>query len=155
MTLEDLSNASQAVAAVAVVASLVILILQNHQANILARAEAMRRQIEGLQDISRILFEAPGIADLWQRGTSNFDGLPTDDRIRFISFVTYTCRIWEGLHRQHLRGQLDDDLWQAHAQMLRDVQAMEGHKRVWSFASMCFRWPSRSSSKQTQHRASR
>jgi hypothetical protein len=138
VTLAELSDASQAVAAVAVVASLIIIILQNHQANILAREEAMRRQIEGLQTLSRVLFETPGMADIWERGTSDFDSLPNQERIRFLSFVAYTCRIWEALHRQHLRGQLDDDLWRSHVQMLRDVQGLEGHKRAWALRKHVF-----------------
>ena len=72
MTLADVSNASQAIAGGAVVVSLIILILQNHQANLLARAEATRRQIEGLQNISRMLLEAPGLAELWTRASRVF-----------------------------------------------------------------------------------
>ena len=138
MTLADVSNASQAIAGGAVVVSLIILILQNHQANLLARAEATRRQIEGLQNISRMLLEAPGLAELWTRGSSDFEGLPANDRVRFLAWVTYTLRIWEGLHRQHLQGQLDDDLWRAHVQMLRDVQAIDGHQRVWELRKHVF-----------------
>lgn len=62
ITLAEVSDASQAVAAVAVVVSLAILIRQNYEANILGRDEAVRRQIEGIQNISRELFEAPGLA---------------------------------------------------------------------------------------------
>ena len=39
MTLADVSNASQAIAGGAVVVSLIILILQNHQANLLAQVD--------------------------------------------------------------------------------------------------------------------
>jgi hypothetical protein len=138
MTLAQLSDASQAVAAFAVVASLIILILQNRQANILARQEAMRRQMEGVQNISRVIFETPGMADVWVRGTSDFKQLSGEDRIKFLAFVTYTHRIWEGLHKEHLRGQLDDELWQAHAQMLRSVQALSGVRHAWTLRKGIF-----------------
>jgi hypothetical protein len=138
MTLAQLSDASQAVAAVAVIASLAILILQNHQANVLARAEAMRRQIEGIADISRQLFEVPGLADVWARGTPDLNRLSNEERIRFLSFITYTHRTWEALHREHLRGHLEDDLWRAHAQMLRNVQALGGVKQAWALRKYVF-----------------
>ena len=138
MTLAQISDASQAVAAVAVIASMVILILQNRQTNILARDEAMRRQMEGIQNISRKIFEIPGLADVWGRGLSDFERLSNEDRIKFLGFVTYTHRIWEGLHQEYLRGQLDDGLWRAHAQMLRAVQAHSGVKHAWALRKHVF-----------------
>ena len=138
MTLAEVSDASQAVAAVAVVVSLAVLIRQNYEANILARDEAVRRQIEGIQNISRELFEAPGLADVWLRGTTDFEELSNVDRIKFLSFATYTFRIWEALHRQQLRGLLEDSVWSAHTKMLRDVQALSGLKRAWEIRKHVF-----------------
>lgn len=138
MTLAQIAEASQAVAAIAVVASLIILILQNHQANLLARDEAMRRQMEGIQNISRVIFETPGLADVWGRGTSNFESLSNEDRIKFLAFVTYTHRVWEGLHLEYLRGQLDDGVWRAHAQMFSAVQALSGVKEAWAIRKHVF-----------------
>lgn len=138
MTLAEISDASQAIAAIAVVASLVILILQNQQANALARNEARRRQMEGIQSISRAAFETPGLADVWARGTSDFQRLSSEERVRFMAFVTYTHRIWEGLHQEYLRGQLDEGLWHAHAQMLRDVQVLSGVKHAWNIRKHIF-----------------
>lgn len=138
MTLAQISDASQAVAAIAVVASLFILILQNRQANALNREEATRRQMEGIQNISRFLFETPGLADLWGRGISNFESLSSEDRIRFLTFVTYTNRVWEAMHQEFLRGQLDEGIWRAHERMLNDVQALSGVQIAWSLRKHVF-----------------
>lgn len=138
MILEDLSYLSQIIAAAAVIASLVILILQNYQAGRFARDTATRQQIEGLQNISRVIFETPGMADVWARGNAAFDELSNEDRVRFLAFVTYTHRIWEGLHATFARGQLDGALWRAHSQMLRDVQALQGTQRAWELRKHVF-----------------
>ena len=138
MTLSQISDASQAVAAVAVVASLVILILQNHQANILARDEARRRQMESIQNISRPLFESPGLADVWGRGASDFEELSSEDRIKFIAYLTYTHRLWEAMHQDHLSGKLDNDVWRSHAEMFRAVQALKGVKQGWAIRKHVF-----------------
>ena len=138
MTLSQISDASQAVAAIAVVTSLVILILQNREANLLKRDEATRRQMDGNQNILRALFEVPGMADVWARGTSNFEDLSHEDRIKFLAFVTYTHRIWEALYQEHIRGQLDDGIWRAHARMLRDVQALSGVEHAWAIRKHVF-----------------
>ena len=138
MTLAQISDASQAVAAVAVVASLIILILQNKQANTLAREEATRRQIEGVQDISRLLFQTPGMAEVWGRGIVDIDTLANEDKVRFIAFLTYSYRIWEGLLLQHRQGQIDDALWRSHIQLLADIKAFNGAKQVWALRKHIF-----------------
>ena len=138
MTLTQISDASQAVAAFAVVASLIILILQNRQANALKREEATRRQMEGIQNISRLIFETPGMADVWGRGISNFEALSNEDKIKFLTFVTYTHRVWEAMYQEFLRGQLDEGIWRAHARMLQDVQALSGVKLAWTLRKHVF-----------------
>lgn len=131
MTLEQIYELSQTLSSLAVVVSLYVLIQQNRQANQLARDTAMQHQVEGLQNISRALYETPGLADIWFRGCSSFDSLNAEDRVRFATFTTYTLRVWEGLQVQHTRGLIDHDLWTSHIKMLRDVQALSGSKAVW------------------------
>lgn len=70
------------------------------------------------------------MADIRARAASNFGGLLNEERVRCISLVACTCQIWEALHRQYLRGQLDDDLRRSHVKMLQDVQALDGFKRA-------------------------
>ncbi len=138
MTLEDLSYLSQIIAAAAVIASLIILIVQNYQAGQFARDSAVRQQVEGLQNISRVIFETPGLADIWARGSAAFDRLSNEERVRYLAFLTYTLRTWEGLHATFARGQLDGALWRAHAQMLRDVQVFQGAERGWALRKHVF-----------------
>jgi hypothetical protein len=131
MSLEQIYEISQTLASLAVVVSLVILIQQNRQANQLARDAAMRIQVEGLQEISRALYETQGLADVWHRGNTDLSSLSDADRVRYVTFLTYTLRIWEGLHAQQAQGKIDADLWRSHTQLLRSVQALSGAKAVW------------------------
>jgi hypothetical protein len=130
MTLEEIYYVGQTIAVVAIVGSLIVLIMQNREAHQLARDSALRHQIEGLQNISRLLFETPGMADVWVRGGAGLDKLSPEDRVKFMAYMTYTLRIWEGLHAQFLRGQLGDELWRVHAKQLRDVQEFNGVKQM-------------------------
>lgn len=138
MTLEDLSQWSQMVAAVAVIVSLIILIVQNYQAGRFARETALRQQVAGLENISRALYETPGLADIWARGNADFDQLTNEERVRYIAYLTYTLRIWEGLHVTFMRGQIDAAHWRPHTQMLRSVQDMAGPARVWELRKHAF-----------------
>ena len=138
MTLEYISYLSQTIAAVAVIVSLVILIVQNYQAARFARETAVRQQVEALQNISRALYETPGLADLWTRGNADFDQLSNEERVRYIAFFTYTLRVWEGLHLVFARGQIDAEHWRPHTQMLRSVQDLPGAERIWGLREHVF-----------------
>ena len=138
MTLEEIYYVSQSIAAIAIIGSLVALIGQNYASQKMTRDAAVRNQIEGLQNVSRALFETPGMADVWVRGLGSFDQLSNEDRVKFTAFVTYTLRIWEGLHAQFRHRQLDGDIWRGHILQLRDVQNFEGSKKVWELRRHAF-----------------
>lgn len=131
MTLEELAYISQIIGVVAVFGSLVILIVQIRAANQLAREAANNAQSAGLQEISRAIFEAPGMAGVWERGTRDLASLDDEERVRFIAFTTFSLRIWEGLHLQHLRGQVAEDLWNSHLRQLASIQKLPGFNDVW------------------------
>lgn len=131
MTLENVYYVSQTIAVAAILGSLIVLIAQLRQSNRIMRETAIQNQVEGLQDISRAIFETPGMADIWNRGTKDFSRLTDEERIRFVTFMTYSFRIWEGLHATYVRGEIDDELWRTHARLLRDIQPLEGVKGFW------------------------
>ena len=138
MSLEEIYYIGQTFAVISIVGSLIVLIFQMMQANRLARESARRDQVEGLQQMSRGLYETPGLAEIWGRANANFDELTEAERIRFITYVTYTLRIWEGLHAQYTDGQLNPEMWDVHVKNLRDVQELNGSKKVLSLRSHIF-----------------
>ena len=132
MTLEEIYYVGQTIAVVAIVGSLFALIAQNHAAQKLARDATVRNQIEGLQSISRALFETPDLANVWLRGIEGLEHLSSEDRIKFTAYVTYALRIWEGLHAQFRNGQLPEQVWTGHLEMLRGMQVLTGVRNVWA-----------------------
>ena len=138
MTLEEIYYVGQTMAAIAIIGSLVALIAQNHASQKMVRYAAVRNQVEGLRDISRALFETPGLADVWVRGLGGLDQLSNEDRVKFTTFITYTLRIWEGLHAQFRHRQLGEEVWRGHIRQLRDVQNFDGPKKVWELRRHAF-----------------
>ena len=138
MTLEEIYYIGQTIAVLLVFGSLVVLIVQVRKANQLAREAANHAQSEGLQAISRALFEATGMAGVWERGTRDLASLDDEERVRFIAFTTYTLRIWEDLHLQYLRGQVADDLWNSHLRLLSSIQNLPGFKDAWEIRRATF-----------------
>ena len=131
MTLEEIYYVGQTIAAVAIIGSLLALVAQNYAAQKMVRDAAVRNQVEGLQNISRALFESPGMADVWFRGIGGLDHLTDEDRVKYTAFYVYSLRIWEGLYEQFRHRQLGGEVWRGHIQQLRGVQAFEGVKNVW------------------------
>ena len=131
MTLEQIYYVGQTISAVAIIGSLLALIAQNYAAQKLVRDAAVRTQVEGLQNISRALFETPCMADVWFRGIGGLEGLSDEDRVKYTAFLVYSLRIWEGLYAQFQHRQLGGEVWRGHIQQLRDVQEFEGVKNVW------------------------
>ena len=138
MTLEGIYYVGQTIAVVAIIGSLIVLIVQNRQAHQLAVDTAVRHQIEGMQNISRSLFETPGLADIWRRGNMGLGHLVEEDRVRYLSFLTYTLRIWETSHAVFIKGDVVEALWISHTRQLRDVQDMEGVKQGWDMRRHVF-----------------
>ena len=130
MTLEEIYFVGQTIAAVAIIGSLFALIAQNYAAQKTARDAAARTQFEGLQNISRALFETPGMADLWVRGMSGIDHFSNEERVKYTAFYVWSLRIWEGLYAQLSRRQVDPAIWQGHVQQLRSTQEFEGVRAV-------------------------
>jgi hypothetical protein len=138
MTLEEIYYIGQTIAVLLVLGSLVVLIVQVRTANKLAREAANHAQSEGLQAISRALFEAPGLAGVWERGTRDLASLSNEERVQFVAFTTYTTRIWEDLHLQYLRGQVADDLWNSHLRLLSSIQQLPGFNDAWEIRRATF-----------------
>ena len=96
------------------------------------RDEAIRNHNEKHQSVSRALYENPQLADLWSRGSKNgLMSLTEAERAQFVNFYMYVLRVWEELYLQQRGGMMDNALWAANVQVLRDTYPMPGAKDVW------------------------
>ncbi len=131
MTLEEIGILSNIAAALAVMASLIFVGLQVRQANRMMKDAAVRHHAEQVQSISKVVFEVPGLSDLWFRGSAGIANLTPEERIRFVNFCTYTLRIWEQLYVQREQGLMDPEMWDANILILRDIHALPGVASAW------------------------
>ncbi len=145
MTLEDIYYVGQTVAVVAILGSLFAVITQLRQAtkqiksaHETARQTALRDQIEGLERMTRTIYETPGLAAVLLRGNQGLGGLSDEERLRYITFCTTAFRVWERLHVQYVAGQIDADLWTTHINELRAQASFQGAKEVWALRGSMF-----------------
>jgi len=132
MTLEAISQFVGIVANIAVIASLIFVALQVRMGVKMLRDEAIRNHNEKHQSVSRALYENPQLADLWSRGSKNgIESLTDGERAQFVNFYMYVLRVWEELYLQYRGGMMDNTLWAANVQILRDTYPMRGAMEVW------------------------
>jgi len=145
VSLENIYYIGQTVAVAAILGSLIVLILQVHHANKQAAAEnlaqrkrTMYQQINSLQEMTRTIYETPGLAEILLAGNHGLGRLQDGDRLRYITYCTTIYRIWENLHAQLESGQVDQALWDIHANELRNQLGFVGAREVWTFRKPMF-----------------
>ncbi len=139
MTLESMNTIIQMVANIAVIASLIFVALQVRMGVRMLRDAAVRNHNEKHQSISRAVFENPQLADLWVRGSQGgLASLSDAERAQFVNFYMYVLRVWEELFLQQRSGLMDNALWAANVQILRDTHQMRGAQEAWAVRKHLF-----------------
>lgn len=138
MTLEQIALVSQLVAAIGVIGSLIFVGLQVRQSNQMMRDSAIRHHAERIQSVSKAVFEVPDLARIWVKGGENLATLSPEERVRFINFYVYILRIWEQLHLQKQSGMMDEQMWEANVNILRDIHRLRGAAAAWEIRRHLF-----------------
>jgi hypothetical protein len=132
MSIETLSTVIHMIANIAVIVSLVFVALQVRMGVKMLRDAAVRNHNEKHQSVSRAVFENPQLAELWTRGSkSGLAALSDAERAQFVNFYMYVLRVWEELYLQHRSGAMDDALFAANVQILRDTHPTLGAREAW------------------------
>lgn len=130
MTLEDIYFIGQTIAVVAILGSLIALIIQMRQANRLARAAAVRTQLESLQTIVQAVYRTPGLAELIAKGNTG-QSLSEIERMQVTAYLTEAERTWEALFETYRNGLVDPELWEAHRKQARAFSRHPLNRAVW------------------------
>jgi hypothetical protein len=139
MTLESMNAIIQMIANIAVIASLIFVALQVRMGVRMLRDAAVRNHNEKHQSVSRAMFENPQLAELWVRGSRDGLAILTDaERAQFVNFYMYVLRVWEELFLQQRSGLMDNELWAANVQILRDTHQMRGAQEAWAVRKHLF-----------------
>ena len=73
----------------------------------------------------------PQLADLWARGTQDFESLTDGERIQMISAFTINLRSFQDAFYQAEAGRLDADVWQGIVNFYAAVLSTPGASRIW------------------------
>jgi hypothetical protein len=119
MSLEDLGNVGEFVAAVAVIASLVYLAVQIRQNTKALKASTHQSLIDSTLSYQALTLENPEVARIRLAGNRSFSELTEEDQYRFRAAMEMMFRLFENAFVQHGRGTLDDEGWHRYAEAVR------------------------------------
>lgn len=131
MTIEDISNLGQAVAAVATVLSLVFVGFQVRQHTRATRAASHNSVSNALNEINRLFAENADLSEIWIRGLDNRGALSAVEQWRFDSLLRAYMHVCETMFVQAQLGTGDASVHLAEENGIRTVMASSGPRDWW------------------------
>ena len=118
------------IGALAVVASLIYLATQIKTQIRESRIAAVRETTANLMEAYVPLQEAQ-MADVWARGSKDYDALTESERVQFVAFVNRYLRSLEGTFYQASEGLLDARIWAGIERHVGTVMSTPGVQQMW------------------------
>ena len=131
MTIADISNISQALAAIATVLGLVFVGYQIRQNTRATRAAAHHSVSDSLNEMNRMFAESADLTKIWLTGMQDRKALSPEDRWRFDSVMRAYMHVCETMFVQSELGSGDDSIRLAEEEGIRTVMASPGSREWW------------------------
>jgi hypothetical protein len=138
MSLEDLGNIGEFVAAIAVVISLVYLAIQIRQNTHSVRSSTFQAAIRDNTEIIDPLLRDPELNRIWYEGIRDFDSLSTEERRLFATYMTTALLRLENLVYQSRCGALDPESWEGTRGNFKNTFSQPGTRVWWKRARHIF-----------------
>ena len=113
MTLQDLGNIGEFIAAFGVIASLIYVGFQVRQNTRAMRAQIHENLTSGYLSIINTVAAHPTAFAKGLRSDSNFDELTDEEKVQYFGLIFGFFKHFEHMFVQHERGLIDDQAWEA------------------------------------------
>jgi hypothetical protein len=130
MTLEDLGNIGEFVAAIAVVVSLLYLAIQIRQNTRSVRTSTYQAVLDSSHRLNEHIAE-PRTERLYRLGRKDTSQLKEDELAQFKALVGSIAGFYEGLFLQHQHGAIDDDFFENRFSAFHHIICQPGVRAVW------------------------
>ena len=142
MTLEDLGNLGELIAAIATLGALIYLAMQIRQNSESVKLSAGQTILTSLNEALQSASSSPQQARVVILGQSDFDNLPEEEQIQFIVWLFGWFRVLEQAHHYNKKGILDEEIWGGHVnhtkQVMKGATAISWWSKRKSFFSSSF-----------------
>ena len=131
MTIEDISNISQALAAIATVLGLVFVGYQIRQNTRATRAAAHHNVSDSLNELNLMFAGNGDVTRIWLVGMQDRKALSAENKWRFDSVMRAYMHVCETMFVQSELGSGDDSIRLAEEEGIRTVMASPGPREWW------------------------
>ena len=132
MSLEDLGNIGELVAAIGVIISLIYLAVQIRQNSRWLRASLEQSITDSTNQTIQAAAASPQFSRVVLEGQERFEELTEDEQRQFALCAIGTFRIYEQAFHQFCSGNLSEEIWSGHEALLRMTLQSEAIRRWWS-----------------------
>ncbi len=113
MSLQDLGNIGEFVAAIAVVISLIYLAFQIRQNTKTVRTSTYQAVLDYSNRVNELILSNPHLERIWRVGRRDLTQLTDDERPQFRLLITTFLNVYETMFLQYRRGTLDEEYWKS------------------------------------------
>lgn len=131
MTLAQLADLADVIGVLLVVASLAYVARQLRQNTEMMRAAASSGRVERDFQIVSPIIESGEIAQIWQKGESDFDSLDKVDQLRMLFFERRAIGLWYHDFQLRKRNLLPDADWHEHTWIIRNIGRRQSVRAAW------------------------
>ena len=143
MTLQDLGNIGEFIAAFGVIASLIYVGFQVRQNTRTMRAQIHENLTSGYLSIVDTVAAHPTAFAKGLRSDSNFDELTDEEKIQYLGLIFGFFKHFEHMFVQHERGLIDDQTWEAWSEHIKMYFHQPGVLTWWAIRKSAFVEPFR------------
>jgi hypothetical protein len=139
MTLQDLGNIGEFVAAVGVIVSLIYLAFQIRQNTSSVRTSMIHDSASRAADLTKAIAAQKELAHIFRTGLGGFEHLEDDDDIvRFVMLLSTMFREYDDLFFQYRAGTITSESWEAWRYSLRSILSNPGFPPFWDLRRLAF-----------------
>ena len=138
MSLQDLGNIGEFLAAVAVLVSLVYLAVQIRQNTRSVRMASQHAICTSLHELSQAMVYEPSLPELLRVGGLDLNSLGDDDRMRFETIVSWLFRMYEEIYTYHQQGHIESNFWTARSENMLAYISIPGVRQWWDTLQLTF-----------------
>jgi hypothetical protein len=131
MTIQDLGAIGELVGAVAVLATLFYLARQIKQNTDEIRSANYHSVTDSFNYLNTALAQDAVLANIYRRGSADFDSLSDDEKVQFNHLMHATFRVMDVINFQSHHGTGDQTLWDYEKKTIDSLMTFPGTRRWW------------------------
>ena len=138
MTLEDLGNIGELIAAIGVIASLIYLAVQIRQNTRSVRAATHHSSARAATETQNVFAQSNDVARIFHAGSRELEELTEDERQRFHAMLLSIFLWYEDAFFQYQRSMIDREVWEGRQRSLLGQLKLPGIASWWARRSEFF-----------------